>query len=100
VLLDRQDDPRLIDQLSRAEAYREAQPVDGIGTSPRLRLHDLRHVHLHATVLLLTGVPMHVVAGRLEDADRSITLRVSAHVVREAESQAGGRLRGGNPCPC
>jgi integrase len=48
---------------------------------PPARLHDLRH--LHATTLLLAGVPVHVVANRLGHADPSITLRVYAHVLRE-----------------
>jgi integrase len=52
---------------------------------PPARLHDLRHVH--ATTLLLAGVPVHVVAARLGHADPSITLRVYAHVLRE---QAAG----------
>jgi integrase len=34
---------------------------------PHARLHDLRH--LHATTLLLSGVPVHVVAARLGHAD-------------------------------
>ncbi len=52
---------------------------------PPARLHDLRHIH--ATTLLLAGVPVHVVAVRLGHADPSITLRVYAHVLRE---DAGG----------
>ena len=52
---------------------------------PPSRLHDLRH--LHATTLLLAGVPVHVVAARLGHADPAITLRVYAHVLRE---QAAG----------
>jgi integrase len=48
---------------------------------PLARLHDLRHVH--ATTLLLAGVPVHVVAERLGHADPSITLRVYAHVIRQ-----------------
>ncbi|WP_433351693.1 tyrosine-type recombinase/integrase [Microtetraspora malaysiensis] len=55
-------------------------------TLPRSRLHDLRH--LHATTLLLAGVPVHVVAARLGHADPAITLRVYAHVVRQAEASA------------
>jgi integrase len=47
---------------------------------PHARLHDLRH--LHATTLLLAGVPVHVVA-RLGHADPAVTLRVYAHVLRE-----------------
>ena len=58
--------------------------VSEAGTPPA-RLHDLRH--LHATTLLLAGVPVHVVAARLGHADPAITLRVYAHVLRE---QAAG----------
>lgn len=52
---------------------------------PPARLHDLRH--LHATTLLLAGVPVHVVAARLGHRDPAITLRVYAHVLGE---QAAG----------
>jgi integrase len=48
---------------------------------PHARLHDLRHVH--ATTLLLAGVPVHVVAARLGHADPSITPRVYAHVISD-----------------
>jgi integrase len=53
---------------------------------PHARLHDLRHIH--ATTLLLSGVPVHVVAARLGHADPAITLRVYAHVIRTAEVAA------------
>ena len=48
---------------------------------PHARLHDLRHVH--ATMLLIAGVPVHVVAERLGHADPAITLRIYAHVIRQ-----------------
>src|SRR5204862_1119961 len=48
---------------------------------PHTRLHDLRH--LHATTLLLAGVPVHVVAARLGHADPAVTLRIYSHVLRE-----------------
>jgi len=48
---------------------------------PHARLHDLRH--LHATTLLLAGIPVHVVAARLGHADPAVTLRVYAHVLCE-----------------
>lgn len=60
------------------------EPKDGTRPAeplPHARLHDLRHVH--ATTLLLAGVPVHVVAARLGHADPSITLRVYAHVVNQ-----------------
>jgi integrase len=52
---------------------------------PRIRLHDLRH--LHATTLLLSGVPVHVVAARLGHTDPAVTLRVYAHVLHEQTPQ-------------
>ena len=53
---------------------------------PVIRLHDLRH--LHATLLLRAGVPVHVVAARLGHADPAITLRVYAHVLDDQASGA------------
>lgn len=53
---------------------------------PHIRLHDLRH--LHATLLLKAGVPVHVVAHRLGHADPAITLRVYAHVLDDQASHA------------
>jgi integrase len=50
-----------------------------------MRLHDLRHIH--ATLLLKAGVPVHVVAARLGHADPAITLRVYAHVLRDQASE-------------
>ncbi|MFC6080223.1 tyrosine-type recombinase/integrase [Sphaerisporangium aureirubrum] len=55
---------------------------------PHARLHDLRHVH--ATTLLLAGVPVHVVAARLGHTDPAITLRVYAHVIVEQMAAAAG----------
>ena len=54
---------------------------------PPARLHDLRH--LHATTLLLAGVPVHVVAARLGHADPAVTLRVYSHVLREHAAGVG-----------
>jgi integrase len=53
---------------------------------PHARLHDLRHVH--ATTLLLAGVPVHVVAARLGHADPSMTLRVYARVISDQLTEA------------
>ena len=66
-------------------SHTEAQ--DQVGELlPHARLHDLRHIH--ATTLLLAGVPVHVVAARLGHADPSVTLRVYAHVIREQVAEA------------
>jgi integrase len=65
------------------------QPKEGprpVEPLPHARVHDLRHIH--ATTLLLAGVPVHVVAARLGHADPAITLRVYAHVIRSAEVAA------------
>ena len=53
---------------------------------PAIRFHDLRHTH--ATLLLLAGVPVHVVAARLGHQDPAITLRVCAHVLRTPAAEA------------
>lgn len=55
---------------------------------PRIRLHDLRHIH--ATLLLKAGVPVHVVAARLGHRDASMTLRVYAHVLSDQATSAAG----------
>ncbi|MEU1736081.1 tyrosine-type recombinase/integrase [Streptosporangium sp. NPDC020145] len=70
------------------KAYNEPGDKSQIPANPLpyARLHDLRHIH--ATTLLLAGVPVHVVAARLGHADPAITLRVYAHVIRSAETAA------------
>jgi integrase len=69
------------------EAHNATVRDSGVGERlPRARLHDLRH--LHATTLLLAGVPVHVVAARLGHADPSVTLRVYAHVIRDQVAEA------------
>ena len=75
----------LMTKLIRAH-NRPGQGPRPKGRLPHARLHDLRH--LHATTLLLAGVPVHVVATRLGHSDPAITLRVYAHVIRSAETAA------------
>ncbi|WP_433419720.1 tyrosine-type recombinase/integrase [Microtetraspora malaysiensis] len=65
------------------KAYNDTEPSKPL---PRARLHDLRHIH--ATTLLLAGVPVHVVAARLGHSDPAITLRVYAHVIHEQMASA------------
>jgi integrase len=65
---------------------------------PHARVHDLRH--LHATTLLLSGVPVHVVAARLGHADPAITLRVYAHVIQSAEAAAADIFAGAVRTAC
>jgi len=65
----------LMTKLIRAHNSPERAPRPKVQL-PHTRLHDLRH--LHATTLLLSGVPVHVGAARLGHADPAITLRVYA----------------------
>jgi integrase len=68
----------LMTKLINAHNRSVAEPSRAL---PHARLHDLRH--LHATTLLLAGVPVHIVAARLGHADPAVTLRVYSHVLRE-----------------
>jgi integrase len=72
---------QLMRKLIAAHNEGEGGSIRSSAPLPLARLHDLRHVH--ATTLLLAGVPVHVVAERLGHADPSITLRVYAHVIRQ-----------------
>ncbi|WP_084108820.1 site-specific integrase [Knoellia aerolata] len=78
--------PRLI--RDHNNAVKEAEQADSTPPPllPPMRLHDLRHIH--ATMLLLAGVPVTVVAERLGHVDASITLKVYAHVLKEQSTAA------------
>lgn len=53
---------------------------------PRIRYHDLRHTH--ATLLLLAGVPPHVVSMRLGHRSVAFTLQRYAHVLPQQQAEA------------
>jgi len=57
----------------------------GLGL-PELVLHELRHSH--ATILLRSGVPVHVVSKRLGHKDPSVTLNVYADVIPDDDTSA------------
>ena len=57
---------------------------------PRLRYHDLRHTH--STLLLLAGVPPHVVSMRLGHKSVAFTLQQYAHVLPQQQADAVERL--------
>ena len=62
---------------------------------PSIRLHDLRHTS--ATLALLAGVPLHVVAARLGQSDPAITLRTYSHLLpsqRDAADRIGSQIYG------
>ena len=56
----------------------------------RIRYHDLRHTH--ATLLLLAGVPPHVVSMRLGHKSVAFTLQQYAHVLPQQQADAVERL--------
>jgi integrase len=55
-------------------------------TLPELVVHELRHSHL--TILLRSGVPVHVVAKRAGHKDPSVTLNVYADVIPDDDTSA------------
>ena len=55
-----------------------------------VRLHDLRH--FAATRLLVAGVPVRTVSGRLGHANAATTLGVYAHFVEESDREAARTL--------
>ena len=53
---------------------------------PRVRLHDLRH--LHASLLLADGLPVPAVAARLGHASPAVTMTVYAHALKGQDAEA------------
>jgi integrase len=53
---------------------------------PLLVVHELRHSH--ATILLRSGTPVHIVAKRLGHKDPSVTLNVYADVIPDDDTSA------------
>ena len=83
-------------------AWEDGRPIDPTGISrsfsrlvgratvPKIRLHDLRHTH--ASLLLQSGEPTHVVSRRLGHEKESFTLEVYAHVLPGQQQDAIERL--------
>lgn len=75
-------DPDVVSQqFDRAVSALSLRPI---------RFHDLRHTH--ATLLLLAGVPPHVVAMRLGHRSVAFTLQQYAHVLPQQQADAAARL--------
>jgi integrase len=77
--------PERVSRTFRAE-LEHCRAALGETAPPPVRLHDLRHTH--ATLLLLAGVPVHVVSQRLGHANATITLSVYAHVMPGSQREA------------
>jgi integrase len=52
-----------------------------------VRFHDLRHIH--ASLLLTSGVPVHVVSARLGHASIQTTVDTYGHVLPASDVEAG-----------
>lgn len=79
-----QEDGQPIDLDTPTQVFSKYRKELGL---PAQRLHDLRHIH--ATELLRSGVPLHVVADRLGHRDPMVTATIYAHVrAEQAESTA------------
>ncbi|MCI0544510.1 MAG: site-specific integrase [Actinobacteria bacterium] len=74
-------DPDVISQSDKIVARLGLKPV---------RFHDVRHTH--ATLLLLAGVPPHVVSMRLGHRSVAFTLQQYAHVLPQQQAEAAERL--------
>ncbi len=57
---------------------------------PRIRTHDLRHLHL--SLLAMAGVPVRVTQQRAGHASASITAQVYLHTLGDADRQAAAAL--------
>lgn len=67
-------------------AHEEAGADGAAAQLPELVVHELRHTH--ATILLRSGVPVHVVAKRVGHKDPSVTLNVYADVIPDDDTSA------------
>jgi integrase len=74
------------EHLSRTWNQTVARAIGSGLDLPPARLHDLRHCH--ATILLLAGVPVHVVSQRLGHASPVVTMTVYAHVLPGSQREA------------
>lgn len=75
--------------LSEKRALEVLHRLEARAGVPRTRIHDLRHTH--ATLLLLAGVPVHVVAARLGD-DPATVLRTYSHLLPGTQAEAAVRF--------
>jgi len=89
---DLEDAHRNGEHVSRqfARDIARCRETPGGAALPSIRLHDLRHGH--ASVLLTSGVPVHVVSERLGHASAVITLQVYAHVLPGSQREAADRF--------
>ena len=76
--------------LSRDVWRREFRSISLRAGLRQIRLHDLRHTH--ASLLLLDGVPIHVVSKRLGHASVAITIKIYGHLLPSSDPDAALRF--------
>ena len=76
-------DGRTMPPYLLTKGFREIADACGI----RERFHDLRHTH--ASLLLASGVPIHVVQARLGHSSIRTTIDVYGHVLPASDTEAG-----------
>lgn len=75
--------------LHESKVLKQLHQMEARAGVPQTRVHDLRHTH--ATILLLHGVPVHVVAARLGD-DPATVLRSYAHLLPTSQREAADKF--------
>lgn len=85
---------RFRDPEAFSKTFKNAQQLCqrdlGGAAPPEIRLHDLRHTH--ATIMLTSREPVHIVSQRLGHASAVITMTVYAHVLPGSQREAAGRF--------
>jgi integrase len=82
-------DPETFSKVFKSTQRRCAEAL-GEAAPPVIRLHDLRHTH--ATILLTSREPVHVVSQRLGHTSAVVTMTVYAHVLPGSQREAADRF--------
>ena len=84
-----ESDGRILDGHRWRRAFRCKLRASGL---KEVRLHDLRHIH--ASLMLLDGVPMHVVSKRLGHASIQTTIDQYGHRLPSTDADAASQFAG------
>lgn len=72
--------------LAQSTIGRKKNEYCKLANVKKIKIHDFRHSH--ATLLLSNGVPITVICERLGHADKSMTLNVYSHLIKNDENKA------------
>ena len=81
------EDGRIMRPSALSRGYKRIAERSGITD---VRFHDLRHTH--ASLLLSSGVPIHVVQARLGHESIQTTVDTYGHVLPASDVEAGDKL--------